>query len=218
MSGEPVAEGLDDPRLVAAARAGAAGRRFLEALIASRAPTDLLDEVAAELDRLSATIGPHAVPSRYSGTDDTSIIKLGDPLITMHHPVLGAANPIAPPLTTERHDDGWVTLRGTYDKRFEGLPGLVHGGILAMGFDLALGIASAAGCGRPAMTGTLTLRYRSPTPLHQEVVYRAVAEPRSERTQHVQGTLHVEERLCVEAEGIWVITDKTGLPRVEVGE
>jgi hypothetical protein len=34
----------------------------------------------------------------------------------------------------------------------------------------------------------------------------------------VHGTLHVEERLCVEAEGIWVISDKTGLPRVEVGE
>ena len=202
----------------AAARAGAAGRRLLDALIASQAPASTLDEAADELDRIATMLEPHAVPSRYTGTGGPGVIRLRDPAIAAHHPLVGAANPMAPPLVAEQHEDGWVTVRGTYDKRAEGLPGLVHGGVLAMGFDLALGVACAAAHQRPAMTGTLTLRYRAPTPLHREVVYRAIAEPRSERTARTHGTLHVDGLLCVEAEGVWVVPQNPALPRVDVGE
>ena len=220
MTGSATAsEDPDDPRRVAAARlAGAAGRRLLNALISSRAETDLLEAAAADLDRLAATLEPFAARSRYDGTDGLRLIRFTSPKFFDHHPLLGHANPIAPPLTTEAADDGWVTVRGTYDKRAEGMPGLVHGGLLAMGFDLALGLASAAAIERPAMTGTLTLRYRAPTPLWREVVYRTHAEPRSTRTVRAHGTLHVDSTLCVEAEGIWVATKDNRLPSVEVGE
>jgi acyl-coenzyme A thioesterase PaaI-like protein len=202
----------------AAARAGAAGRRLLNALIASNAPSRTLHETADELDRLAAMLEPHATPSRYTGSAGPGVIRLRDPAIAVHHPLLGAANPIAPPLVAEQDDDGWVIVRGTYDKRAEGMPGLVHGGVLAMGFDLALGIASAAVVERPAMTGTLSFRYRAPTPLHREVVYRAVGERRSDRTVRTHGALHVDGRLRVEAEGIWVVPTDPALPRVDVGE
>jgi acyl-coenzyme A thioesterase PaaI-like protein len=209
----------DDPRRVAAARlAGAAGRRLLNALISSRAEAGLLEATAADFDRLAEVLEPFATRSRYDGTDGLRLIAFTSPRIFDHHPLLGEANPVAPPLTTERSDDGWVTVRGTYDKRAEGMPGLVHGGLLAMGFDLALGLASAAAIERPAMTGTLTLRYRAPTPLWHEVVYRTRAEPRSARTVRAHGTLHVDDTLCVEAEGIWVATKDARLPSVEVGE
>jgi acyl-coenzyme A thioesterase PaaI-like protein len=208
----------DDPRLAAAARAGEAGRWLLNALIASDAPVELLDATTADLHRVTDALAPYARQSRYSATAGSAIVRFRDPAIAAHHPLLGDANPIAPPLVAEEHDDGWVTVRGTYDKRAEGMPGLVHGGILAMGFDLALGIAAAYTTARPAMTGTLTLRYRAPTPLHRDVVYRAVSEPRSERTVLARGTLHVGETLCVEAEGIWVATKDHRIPRVEVGE
>jgi acyl-coenzyme A thioesterase PaaI-like protein len=208
----------DDLRLAAALRAGAAGRRLVNALIASAAPPELLDEAAADLDRAAAALEPYAVRSRYEGTAGFSTIKFRDPRIAEHHPLLGNANPIAPPLTAEQHDDGRVTVRGTYDKRAEGMPGLVHGGLLAMAFDLALGMASAAVFERPAMTGTLTLRYRAPTRLWEECVYRAHAEPRSERTVRAHGELHVGNTLCVEAEGIWVATRHSVAPPVEVGE
>jgi acyl-coenzyme A thioesterase PaaI-like protein len=203
---------------VAAARAGAAGRRLLNALIASHAPASTLRETAEALDRLAAMLEPDATPSRYSDDAGPGVIRLRDPAIRVHHPLLGAANPMAPPLVSEQDDDGWVTVRGTYDKRAEGMPGLVHGGVLAMGFDLALGMASAVAVERPAMTGTLSLRYRAPTPLHREVVYRAIGERRSKRTVRTQGTLHVDGRLCVEAEGIWVVPKDPALPRVDVGE
>jgi len=208
----------DDPRLVAARRAGAAGRRLLNALISSNAPVNTLDATAADLDRLAAALEPFAVTSRYDGTDLLTVVRFRSPAIAEHHPLLGAANPMAPPLVADHDDDGWVTVRGTYDKRAEGMPGLVHGGLLAMAFDLALGLASAAAIGRPAMTGTLTLRYRAPTPLWREAVYRTHAEPRSARTVLAHGTLHVGETLCVEAEGIWVGTKDGRMPPVEVGE
>ena len=57
---------LDDPRLAAAVRAGAAGRRLVLALIASGAPTETLDVTATELDRLADALEPHAVTSRYA--------------------------------------------------------------------------------------------------------------------------------------------------------
>jgi hypothetical protein len=50
------------------------------------------------------------------------------------------------------------------------------------------------------------------------VVYRTIAERRSERTVRAHGTLHIDDRLCVEAEGIWVATRDSALPRVDVGE
>ena len=219
MTGEAAAGEVDtdDARHEAAVRAGAAARTLLDALIASQAPPDVLDAAATRLDDIVALLTPHTVPSRYALTD-LSHIGLRDPVIVDHHPLLGAANPMAPPLRVEQHDDGWVTVTGTYDKRAEGMPGLVHGGVLAMGFDLALGIACAAALQRPAMTGTLTLRYRAPSPLHLPVVYRAVAEPRSERTVRTHGTLHIDDRLCVEAEGIWVVPRHEHLPVVDVGE
>jgi len=208
----------DDANLEAAARAGEAGRRLVRALIASRAPAEVLDAVTADLERATAALEPHARPSRYDAVAGAAVVRFRDPAIAAHHPLLGVANPLAPPLVTEQHADGSVTVLGTYDKRAEGMPGLVHGGILAMGFDLALGIACAAILARPAMTGTLSLRYRAPTPLHREVVYRATAEPRSKRTVLARGTLHVGETLCVEAEGIWVLTRDHRVPDVEVGE
>jgi acyl-coenzyme A thioesterase PaaI-like protein len=208
----------DDPRLAAAARAGDAGRRLLRALIASGAPVEVLDAITIDLERAADALAPHARTSRYQAFAGSDLVRFRDPAVAAHHPLLGVANPIAPPLVAEQHEDGSATIRGTYDTRFEGMPGLVHGGVLAMGFDLALGVASAAVLTRPAMTGTLTLRYRSPTPLHREVTYRAVAVRRSERTVRAHGTLLVDETLCVEAEGIWVATSDHRLPDVEVGE
>ena len=57
-------------------------------------------------------------------------------------------------------------LRGTafFDYQYEGPPTCVHGGVIAMVFDEMLGAANIM-AGSPAMTGTLTIKYRKPTPL-----------------------------------------------------
>lgn len=203
-----------DPRVAAARRAGDAARAVISRLVASRAPADDLDAAAAALGRVADLLAPHATRSRYDGTDGISFASPRDARTFEHHPLLGPANPLAPPLVAERDDDGVVTAAVTYDLRYEGMPGWVHGGVVAMALDLVLGMAAGGTAGRPTVTGTFTLRYRTPTPLWEPLVYRGWAEPRSERTLLARGTLHAADRLCVEAEGIWVVSRYDHVPPV----
>ena len=54
------------------------------------------------------------------------------------------------------------------------------------------------------MTGTLTVRYRQPTPLHQELTFAATVERVEGRKIFTTATLHAADRLCAEAEGIFI--------------
>jgi Thioesterase superfamily len=83
--------------------------------------------------------------------------------VRMFNPVIGAGNPIAPPLRIEIGADGaegWCTLGQAY----EGPPMYGHGGVSAMLIDQLLGHAAAAS-GHPGVTTDLSVRYRRPVPL-----------------------------------------------------
>jgi hypothetical protein len=120
-------------------------------------------------------------------------------------PMIGLFSPLAPPIHCERHDGG-VRGHGLLGAAYEGPPGCVHGGIIAGLFDELLGVANiVAGVG--AMTGTLTVVYRSPTPLYTELwlaAHRVGVDGRKVRTV---GTLHAGDRLCAEAEGVFILVD-----------
>ena len=87
-----------------------------------------------------------------------------------HSPMLGRANPLAPPIQLWVEGD---VLRGraTFGSAYEGPPGCVHGGYVAAAFDEVLGSTQSL-AGRPGMTARLTVNYRSPTPLHTELQLR----------------------------------------------
>lgn len=122
------------------------------------------------------------------------------------HPLLGAANPVAPPLRFVRDGDDAVA-RVSYPAVYEGIPGNVHGGHLAAGFDVALGFAAAIG-GAPSVTGTLTLRYRRPTPTNTVLEYRARLERRDGRKLYVAGTLTTPDgTVTVEGEAIFIAVE-----------
>ena len=202
--------------MLAARRAGEAGRRLLRAVIASRAPATTLDDVAATLDAVAEQLEPYAVRSRYEGTAGLAVASGGgirDPRVLEHHLLLGEANPLAPPLTIDRSPEGHVRALATYDLRYEGMPGWVHGGAIALAFDLVLGLAAGAIAHRPVMTGTLTLRYRKPSLLWTELVYEADAEPDGERKINASGTLRGPDGdVRVEAEGIWIRARTDNIP------
>ena len=83
--------------------------------------------------------------------------------VRMFNPVIGAGNPIAPPMRIEIGEDGaegWCTLGHAY----EGPPMYGHGGVSAMLIDQLLGHAVAAS-GHPGVTTDLSVRYRRPVPL-----------------------------------------------------
>lgn len=117
-------------------------------------------------------------------------------------PVVGFANPVAPPVVVESAEGGLDGM-AWFDYQYEGPPGCVHGGVIAMVFDEILGAANIA-AGFPGMTGTLTIRYRKPTPLRAPLRVQARIEDRQGRKTITRGAIYHEDVLTAEAEGIFI--------------
>jgi acyl-coenzyme A thioesterase PaaI-like protein len=117
-------------------------------------------------------------------------------------PVIGFANPVAPPVVVEAVDG---ELRGTayFDYQYEGPPTCVHGGVIAMVFDEMLGAANIM-AGSPGMTGTLTIRYRKPTPLRTPLRLEARFMGRDGRKITTYGAIFHGDTLTAEAEGLFI--------------
>jgi uncharacterized protein (TIGR00369 family) len=122
---------------------------------------------------------------------------------------IGERNPVAPPLVIHRDDDGVVSSEVTLGAAYEGPPGHVHGGVCALILDHLLG-ATAHQPGRPAYTGTLTLRYMRPTPLGPLNARAHVDRIDGAKTFAV-GHIADEEGITVAAEGVFIIPN--GTPR-----
>lgn len=118
-------------------------------------------------------------------------------------PMIGLYSPIAAPVHCDLRDGG-VVGHATFGAAYEGPPGCVHGGIIAGLFDEVLGVANIA-AGMGAMTGTLTIVYRSPTPLYTELRLEGRVHAVDGRKVNTRGTLHAGDRLCAEAEGIFIL-------------
>jgi hypothetical protein len=72
-----------------------------------------------------------------------------------------------------------------------------------LAFDEMLGMANIAS-GHPGMTGTLTVRYRRPTPLYNEVAFEAWVVKVEGRRIATRGTLSYDDVLCAECDGLFV--------------
>lgn len=94
----------------------------------------------------------------------------------------GARNDAGLRLAFRQEGDAVVT-EFTADERFQGFPGLVHGGILATLLDETLNRLAMAE-GRMMMTGRLDIRYRGVAPLGRPL--RVSAWARSSRARMLQ--------------------------------
>jgi acyl-coenzyme A thioesterase PaaI-like protein len=117
-------------------------------------------------------------------------------------PVIGFANPVAPPVVVEAVD-GQLIGSAWFDYQYEGPPTCVHGGVIAMVFDEMLGAANIVS-GNPGMTGTLTIRYRKPTPLLTPLRLEARFVRRDGRKIYTTGALYHGDVLTAEAEGVFI--------------
>jgi len=182
-------------------RLASAMRNVIEHLMVSEAPEGELREAADALERFAVRLNAH--PQRHkqvgfteaSAADDVSALFDFSPLI-------GLSNPISPPLELSVEGD---TIKGRlrFGTAYEGPPGCAHGGCIAAVFDELLGYAQSL-TQYPGMTGTLTVRYRVPTPLHTELRGEARIKRVSGRKIFCVGELYDGETLCAEAEGIFL--------------
>jgi acyl-coenzyme A thioesterase PaaI-like protein len=125
-------------------------------------------------------------------------------------PIVGLSNPLAPPLSLEiieENGERRVIGRAVYSAAYEGPPGNVHGGMVAAAWDEVLGMAQSFS-GQAGFTGTLTIRYRSPTPLYEPLVFRAGVDRVEGRKIFTSGTCYAGDRLTSEAEGIFITVDR----------
>ncbi len=181
-------------------------RRIIDELVQTDAPYEDLkaatETASAFADRLAA------LPRRRSYEGFAEASMSGDARAFFDHsPILGKSNPVAPPLhITEVNPDTdppSIEARVTMTWPYEGPPAHTHGGWVAALWDEVLGGVQALG-GNPGFTGTLTVVYRSPTPLGTELVFRGWVDSVSGRKTIAKGTCHAGETLCSEAEGIFI--------------
>jgi acyl-coenzyme A thioesterase PaaI-like protein len=129
-------------------------------------------------------------------------------------PMIGFANPMAPPVEiwSVEGEGGQREIRGrvTFGYAYEGPPTCVHGGIIASLFDEVMGAANII-TENPGMTGTLTVRYRRPTPLLAplEIVARFTGCER--RKVFTWAGIYHDGELTAEAEGIFIKMDPNRL-------
>lgn len=195
------------PRRRELRRLADATRRVLHTMVMNGAGADELAAAADALEAVADDLHRHAQPGQsiYEGFGEAA--TSGDPHgFFDHSPMLGVANPIAPPITLHGIDERTMAGDVTFGPAYEGPPGCVHGGFIAAAFDEVLGAVQSLS-GQPGMTGTLTVRYRSPTPLHEPLRFTARFERVEGRKIITTGTLHAGDRLCAEADGIFVSVD-----------
>jgi acyl-coenzyme A thioesterase PaaI-like protein len=182
-------------------------RIIIERLVATAAPTERIISAADDLARVALTFDEFRHGTEYEGFSEAA--NAGNDLSASfeHSPFIGRANPLSPPIQLQEID-GVVHARAVFGSAYEGPPGCVHGGYVAAAFDELLG-ATQSLSGQPGMTGTLTVKYRTPTPLHNELHMVGELTAVEGRKIFTKGRITVREpdgsvRLCAEAEAIFV--------------
>ena len=183
----------------------AAIRRISAVAVGHPVPDRVIARAAGQLVEIAETLEDSAVTSRRARAQPNLAGHPQD--FFPRSPIIGFANPIAPPVEVwlGHGDDGQEEIRGrvTFDYPYEGPPTCVHGGVIAELFDELMGAANVI-ADKPAMTGTLTVRYRRPTPLRAplDLVARFV---RSEgRKVHTWAAIYHEGTLTAEANGLFI--------------
>jgi acyl-coenzyme A thioesterase PaaI-like protein len=191
----------DDPRR----RLAAALRPIITMTVASSFDDEVLAAAADRLEEIGRTLGEAAGPKR----------ARQQPNISQHaqeffptSPIMGMANPTAPPVVVhvvDGVDGGYAEIRADawFDWAYEGPPTCVHGGVIAETFDEMLGAANMV-AGNPGMTGTLTVRYRKPTPLRTPLRIEARCLDRDGRKIRTWAGIYHGDLLTAEADGLFI--------------
>jgi len=188
-------------------RLARAMRLVIERLVPSNAPEDELRRAADALERYAEQLATHPRLKHFHGYAESA--NAGDVgAFFDQSPMIGLANPLAPPITIGRTGDLTAVATVTFGVAYEGPPGCVHGGFVAAAFDEVLGYVQSLG-GNPGMTARLTVHYRNPTPLHTPLVFEGALVRTEGRKIWCEGRVRANGKLTAEAEGLFVSVDRT---------
>lgn len=193
-------------------RLATAMRLVINRLIQSDAPEAELRGAAEGLEAYSERLAHH--PRLRRGDRDTPIPPEPDVgTFVDQSPFCGLANPLAPPIELIEDAEWSVVGHVSYDAAYEGPPGSVHGGHIAAAFDEVLGFVQGMS-GTPGFTGTLTIRYRKPAPLHQPLRLVGEIVRVEERKIFTAGRLEAGDNLYAEGESLFITPDPAKYERL----
>jgi len=130
--------------------------------------------------------------------------------------VSGLANPMSIAATYD-HDGEEAVARVVLGPAFEGAPGRAHGGIVAALFDETMGAVLPA-VGTLAYTGSLTINYHAPTPLGEQLEFRARVVERDGRRVTLEATGDADGGRFADASAIFiVVSDFVSSPSTNLG-
>jgi hypothetical protein len=177
-------------------RAAALLRRMTDLLVALEHEEDAVEKLIGDLEHAEAAlrrvVPPDPAPRVGVAADRDGRVYLD------HAFSIGAYNASFPEYEIVVEDAARAHGSVLFPIAYEGPPGLVHGGFLAVLFDC---LVQHHNCevGLAGKTTSLTVRYRRPTPLLTSLHFtleRAVADDRI----HTSGTLRAGEKVVCEAE------------------
>ncbi len=190
--------------------AAAALRRVAGLVVALEAPDPEVDRLLADLARaeaaLAARVAAGPVPRVGAAVDTDGRVYVD------HSRAIGAFNPVFPEYSLTVDGD---RARGTvnFPLAYEGPPGLVHGGFLAVFFDAAMQ-HHHCDVGVAGKTTSLTLRYRRPTPLGVDLDVELERGLTSEGRLRSTGELRRDGEVLCTAVMEAVAGDRAALPAV----
>jgi hypothetical protein len=183
----------------------AAIRRINAVSVGRPIADDALRQAAGALGGVADILEAEALDSKRPRSQPTPSMNPRDLFPTS--PVIGQANPVAPPAEfwSVEGENGVREIRGRvfFDYPYEGPPTCVHGGMIAALFDEMLGSANII-ANHAGMTGTLTVRYRKPTPLLTPLQLEARCTGTERRKVFTWGGIFHDGELLAEADGIFI--------------
>lgn len=198
----------EPPELLAARqRAAAALRRLGHAVVGHECDPTLLEQVAVRADRIAADVELGTPRSRPIESIKRRLWETpppdGGPMSHFEECIVsGRANPMGIGLHVRREGMevvGSVTLGSA----FEGAPKRAHGGVTAAVFDDVMGYVLLL-YRTPAYTGELTVRYKGPVPVGEQLVVRAWLGKRDGRKLWMESVMSVDGEAVCEAEGLFI--------------
>jgi acyl-coenzyme A thioesterase PaaI-like protein len=199
-------------------RAAASLRRLNRALAGFEVPAGDLAELTATADGLAQRLERGTPRSK---ADDMVRANGGQPPSELPPPAIGEAvsfdqfsaaggrfHPCSVGLAFVRDGECSVRATTTVDPMFQGPPGRVHGGVVAMLVDEVMGVVNRVS-GTMAFTGQLSLSYRAAAPVGEELVFRAWREAVDGRKVSLRAVGAGAEGVFVEADGLFITVPAT---------
>jgi hypothetical protein len=166
-------------------------RGLQDAVSGAAPPADLLADATRTITELTRSLQAYAVDEaqQLSG-------KRGD--------LPGRAQAMSPPVHIDERDERSHSGRLTFSRFYLGNDDAVHAGAIPLAFSELLFPVATSGACAPTRTAYLKVDFRSVIPIDQELQVTAWREREEGRKRWVRGTIHAGERLCAEAEGLYI--------------